>query len=195
MTRQHEQIKLGHEAHVAGLLAEHLAANAVSVSNIRAGDPSRGEPDAVFDGDHAKSGIEVTCVSYGARGTAEAAAHAQDLYAIARGEPEKSRTLLRPGETTEAFLNRAPLFENFDADLPGNIQSLIVGKCGKSYALSTYLVVDARMLHLPLTPADEHEAIIPSLRVPPNCAFLGVFVVMQYNASERLAFFEIPRST
>jgi len=176
---------------VAARLGEFLLSKGVVPVDLRPGEAGRREPDAIFNINSERRGIEVACVSYGPRGSREAAEHAQDLWAIARDEPEKSRTLLRDGETPEEFLDRAPAFENFNADVGPFIQSLIDEKCGKEYSVPTYLVVDARMLHLPLTSAEDAQRVIPGLRVPRGCPLLGVFIVMQYNGSERLEFFEI----
>jgi hypothetical protein len=56
--RKHEALKQGHELWVAARLSEFLRSGGVVVDDLRAGDPSKREPDAVFTAGFERSRIK-----------------------------------------------------------------------------------------------------------------------------------------
>ena len=185
------EVQAAHEMAVARSTARFLRSKGLRLAALRAGNPARSEPDALIDVAGRVMGIEVTCVGYYERGSREAADHAQDIWAPARGQPEKSRTLMRPGETVEDVLERAPVMVNFDKIIDF-AQSLLNEKCGKKYSVPTILVIDACGHHVPLTTADgDGVGIARGLAVPDGCRLERVYLLMSHNFSGELEFMPI----
>jgi hypothetical protein len=191
-----KQIQELHEMAVARSLAKVMRAKGLQIHELRRGDPAAQEPDAVFSfssaGVRASAGIEITCVGYFTRGTAEANDYARDLwnFAARAGASENEETDSGDGEAEDATFEYSPVLVNFD-DVRAYVQSLIEQKCGKTYALPTILVIDAGMHHLHLTPAEEGLAVMRALQVPEHCPFARIYLRMTWNVSGEIEYFTV----
>jgi hypothetical protein len=187
------QIQELHEMAIARTLAKVLRAKGLQIHDLRRGDPSKREPDAVFSyssaGVRASAGIEITCVGYFTRGSVDASDYARDLWNFAARATDGGSSAEQT-EDDELGTEYSPVLVNFD-DVRAYAQSLIEQKCGKTYALPTILVVDAGMHHLHLTPAEEGLAIARALTVPDGCRFARIYLRMTWNFSGEIEYFNV----
>lgn len=86
------------------------------------------------------------------------------------------------------------MFASPDRTFVERAQSLLDRKATRSYAMPTYLVLDARVAALNST--DEGPALVGQLTVPRDAPFKGVYLLLNRNAAIGPAgvdFFEVTR--
>lgn len=181
--------KRRHENASVGLLHRHLIASGIVLSAPRAGDPLKGEPDGVCDASEGPRGIETTGVFYdeaNASWTWGMAIEADGGSAPHRvhGEPFMIRGRV-VGELS-------PLLVNPHWALGDAAQSAIEKKCGKTYLIPTYLVLDARTAGI--VTAESWPQMASRLRLPDECPLAGAYLCLLENNTGIPRLFEIARS-
>lgn len=171
------------------LLHRHLVSAGVSLGAPRAGDPSKHEPDGVCETADGPRGIEATNVFYDeavASWTWGIAIEAEGGKAPrrVRGEPFVIR-----GQVVGEL---SPLLVNAHLTLADAAQTQLEQKCGKSYVMPTYLVLDARTAGI--VTAEDWPQMADRLRLPVGCPFLGAYLCLSENMTGIPRIFEIARS-
>lgn len=177
-----EEVKVGYELAVAGWLVEQLRREGQSLSDPVAGDIHRREPDAVCETNGGRIGIEVSSAYYSDD-------EARNIWAMARGTPERSSRYLAPGMDPREFARRLPVLHNFTDQLVTSLHSVIGDHCRKTYSLPTYLVVD--VTHAALTTAEGASEVLDEIHVPAECPFAAVYVAFTKNWSNEVVLFPV----
>ena len=179
-----EELKVNYELGVAGWLVEQLGREGQQLSEPVAGDIHLREPDAVCESPSGRVGIEVAAAYYNDE-------EARNVWAMARGTPERSSRYLAPGVNLRDFARRLPVLVNFTAHLVKGLRRTLDDHCRKTYCVPSHLVMD--VTHAALTTTDEAPGILAELQVPVDCPFIAVYVAFSENWSKKVLLFELAR--
>lgn len=102
----------------------------------------------------------------------------------ARGEPVVVRG--------QVIGQMSPLLVNPHLKLAEATQALLEQKCGKTYVVPTYLMVDTRQAVI--VTAEDAPRVIERLRLSAACPLLGAYLCLSENITGTPHFFEIARS-
>jgi hypothetical protein len=176
------------ELHIGVPFTAYLAECGLPSSNIRQGNPDQHEPDIVGETPAGPVGVEVTTILWSAESW-------RNLDATISGHPERSSARLVLGGDPQVLARRSAASRRWQAEdrkqrdkrglstiqpeQPSDRLALlalekIADKCGKSYCMPTYLVVDAT--ENAIVSAKYGHSLADELRVPSPSPFKAIYL-------------------
>ena len=172
-----DALKRRHELSIATLFAVYLQSTGVTLTDLRNGDPSLGEPDVVAATNQQTCGIEIAD-GWMSQGDAKA------VWTVARGE--RSRAIV---SSSGAEIALSPLIVGPDQQLGAALQVQLEAHARRDYGMPTYLVLNGS--YAPLTSAEDAPTILAALHVPIDSRMTGVYLVLTRNFSYLREFFAV----
>lgn len=171
------------------LLHQHLVSGGLALGAPRAGDPVKGEPDGVCETSEGPRGIEATGIFYDDAN----ASWTWGMAIEAEGGSAPRRVRGEPFVVNGRVVGElSPLLVNPHIALADATQSAIEKKCGKTYIMPTFLLLDARTAGI--VTAESWPQMAPRLRLPDDCPLAGAYLCLLENNTGIPRFFEIARS-
>lgn len=183
----HDAVKRGVELAVAAKFIEYLRSQGQAIGSPSAGDPRKGEPDAVCETPSGIIGIEVAGAYYDDE-------EAANTWALHLGQPERSKRYWDPRtEPAMAAVRRAKVIKDPTTKLIDNLNRTLADHSRKNYVVPSYLLLDGRAGFI--TTSEEGPAVAAELKVPLNQPFIGIFLALGRNWSAEVDFFPVgPRT-